>query len=233
MKTTTGCGKSPEYEEYFKEDRDFKIIVETYNKHFTQSEKVAKIEALDYLQFKAPANLRNPKELYMYIEFWGLDPMNVPEQPDSILFGRWITNGQREMLNKISLKTRKFIGNTSMDPALSILMVNQAAVRPGDLVLDPFVGTGSLLVTAAIYGGFVFGSDIDYMMLHGKTRPSRITQKKRDPDESVASNFAQYGCQSQYLDVFVADFSQNVWRDDFKFDAIITDRNYDRNALYV
>lgn len=64
-----------------------------------------------------------------------------------------------------------------MDAQLSLLMANQAQVNDGDLVLDPFVGTGSLLVAAAQFGGCVFGSDIDYLMLHARTRPSRITQK--------------------------------------------------------
>lgn len=64
-----------------------------------------------------------------------------------------------------------------MDAQLSLLMANQAQIKDGDLVLDPFVGTGSLLVAAAQFGGYVFGSDIDYLMLHARTRPSRITQK--------------------------------------------------------
>lgn len=81
------------------------------------------------------------------------------------------------MLRKFSLKTRKFIGNTSMDPQLSFLMANQACVKDGDIVLDPFVGSGSLLVAAAEFGGYVLGTDIDYLMLHGRTRPSRIKQK--------------------------------------------------------
>lgn len=33
--------------------------------------------------------------------------------------------------------------------------------------------TGSLLVAAAYFGGFVFGVDIDYMMIHGQTKPTR------------------------------------------------------------
>lgn len=109
-----------------------------------------------------------------------------------------IADGQRSLVNDISLKTRKFIGNTSMDPTLSLLMANQALAKPGDLVYDPFVGSGSLLVAAAKFGGrsfkitiddeffdnfaimkiaYVAGSDIDFLMLHGKTRPSRIKQK--------------------------------------------------------
>lgn len=64
-----------------------------------------------------------------------------------------------------------------MDAQLSLLMANQAKIKVGDIVLDPFVGSGSLLVAAAQFGGYVLGTDIDYLMLHGRTRPSRIKQK--------------------------------------------------------
>lgn len=64
-----------------------------------------------------------------------------------------MADGNRGQINEISLKTRKFIGNTSMDATLSLLMANQAMVKQGDLVYDPFVGTGSLLVAAAKFGG--------------------------------------------------------------------------------
>lgn len=84
-----------------------------------------------------------------------------------------------------------------MDPTLSLLMANQALAKSGDFVYDPFVGSGSLLVAAAKFGGMFFpliyfetfnqhsfidiayvaGTDIDFLMLHGRTRPSRIKQK--------------------------------------------------------
>lgn len=64
-----------------------------------------------------------------------------------------------------------------MDPQLSLIMANQAQIRNGDLVFDPFVGTGSLLIAASQFGGYTFGTDIDFLMLHGRTRPTRISQK--------------------------------------------------------
>lgn len=64
-----------------------------------------------------------------------------------------------------------------MDPQLSLLMANQAKIKNGDMVLDPFVGSGSLLVAGAQFGGYVFGTDIDFLMLHARTRPTRISQK--------------------------------------------------------
>ena len=36
-----------------------------------------------------------------------------------------------------------------MDPTLSLLMANLTGVKDGDLVLDPFAGTGSILLAAA------------------------------------------------------------------------------------
>ena len=48
------------------------------------------------------------------------------------------------------------------------------------------------------FGGFVFGSDIDYLMLHAKTRPSRKGQKRRSQDEKFRANFEQYGLASRY-----------------------------------
>ncbi|KAM7359387.1 tRNA (guanine(10)-N(2))-methyltransferase homolog [Cochliomyia hominivorax] len=211
---------------FFHKDCSFKITVETYNKHFTQKEKIEKIETMDYLPLEGNVNLKTPQVEWWYIEFWGLDPTQVPEQPEDILFGKWLANGQRHLIKEMSLKNRKFIGNTSMDTQLSLLMANQALIQAGDLVFDPFVGTGSLLVSAAKFGGYVLGADIDFMMLHARARPSRITQKVREKDESIKANLKQYNCANRYMDVVVADFSNPLWSDRIKFDSIITDPPY-------
>ncbi|XP_076279499.1 tRNA (guanine(10)-N(2))-methyltransferase TRMT11 isoform X2 [Lasioglossum baleicum] len=215
-----------EMKNYVGPQKSFKVIVETFCKHFSQSEKVNKIESFSYLPFEGPVKLNNPDTTLCYIEFYGLNPNNIPDEPYELFFGRWITSGQRDLIQKLSLKTRKFIGNTSMDPQLSLIMANQAQVQKGDIVLDPFVGTGSLLVAASHFGGYTLGTDIDFLMLHGRTRPSRKLQKIREKDESVAANMRQYGTSSYYLDVVVSDFSVPLWRSDMAVDAIITDPPY-------
>ena len=80
------------------------------------------------------------------------------------------------------------------------------------------------MIAAAHYGGFISGTDIDYLTLHGKSKPTRAHQKKRQPSESIKGNLQQYGLLSQYVDVFVGDASRPVWRPSFTFDAILTDR---------
>ncbi|KZC04190.1 tRNA (guanine(10)-N2)-methyltransferase like protein [Dufourea novaeangliae] len=206
--------------------KSFKVTVETFCKHFSQSEKVNKIESFSYLPLEGPVKLNNPDTTLYYVEFYGLNPNDIPDKPYELFFGRWITSGQRDLIQKLSLKTRIFIGNTSMDPQLSLIMANQAQVQKGDIVLDPFVGTGSLLVAASHFGGYTLGTDIDFLMLHGRTRPSRRTQKIREKDESIVANMRQYGISSCYLDAVVSDFSVPLWRSDMTVDAIITDPPY-------
>ncbi|KAK1127211.1 hypothetical protein K0M31_003759 [Melipona bicolor] len=215
-----------EIKKYAGPHKSFKVIVETFCKHFSQGEKVNKIESFNYLPLEGSVRLNNPDTTFYYIEFYGLDPNNIPKEPYELFFGRWITSGQRDLIRKLSLKTRKFIGNTSMDPQLSLIMANQAQVQKGDIVLDPFVGTGSLLVAASHFGGYTLGTDIDFLMLHGRTRPTRISQKIREKDENIATNMSQYGKRSYYIDVVVSDFSYPLWRSDMCIDAIITDPPY-------
>ncbi|KAJ3664594.1 hypothetical protein Zmor_000150 [Zophobas morio] len=213
-------------EPYFQKDLSFKIQVETFCKHLTQKEKVNKLETFSYLPIKGPVKLTDPDVCLQYIEYYGTNANDPPEFPYFVFFGRWVAGGLRNLMKKLSLKTRKFIGNTSMDPQLSLLMANQAQVRSGDMVLDPFVGSGSLLVAAAEFGGYVIGGDIDYLMLHARTRPSRITQKERSADESIKANMDQYNLQHRYLDVLINDFALSFWRDNVEFDSIITDPPY-------
>lgn len=68
----------------------FRITVETFNKHIQQKQKIEKIETLDYLPFNGSVALKDFDYEYYYIEFYGLDPNNVPAVPDHILFGKWV-----------------------------------------------------------------------------------------------------------------------------------------------
>lgn len=42
------------------------------------------------------------------------------------------------MMDVFDLKKRAYIGNTSMDAEVSLLMANQALAAPGKLIYDPF-----------------------------------------------------------------------------------------------
>lgn len=72
-------------------DSSFRMTVETYNKHFSQAEKIQKIESMDYLPLNGRIELKNPDHNFIYFEFWGTDPTNVPDEPEEIVFGRWVS----------------------------------------------------------------------------------------------------------------------------------------------
>lgn len=86
-----------------------------------------------------------------------------------IRFTLQVAEGQRELVTRLSLKNREFIANTSMDPTLSVVMSNLAQTRKADFVYDPFVGSASLLVAAAIHDAYVLGMcTVDDRMVTGK-----------------------------------------------------------------
>lgn len=215
--------KKFQVEEKYKTE-SFKFRVESFNKSLKQHEKIKKIDSMSYLNFEGPIDLNNPTNTFVYFEYYGLDRLKINDEPEEIFMGKFISEGSRELISSISLKTRKFIGNTSMSPELSILMATQGLCNKNCLVFDPFCGTGSTLISAALLGATVIGSDIDFLMLHGRTRPSRINQKQREKDEGVKANMVQYNLAHLFLDVFVGDFATCPLRDNLKFDAIICDR---------
>ncbi|XP_070305951.1 tRNA (guanine(10)-N(2))-methyltransferase homolog isoform X3 [Odocoileus virginianus] len=177
----------------------YKIKIHTFNKTLTQEEKVKRIDALEFLPFEGKVNLKKPQHVFSILEDYGLDPNHIPENPHNIYFGRWIADGQRELIESYSVKKRHFIGNTSMDAGLSFIMANHGKVKKNDIVFDPFVGTG---------------------------KASRKNQKWRGPDENIRANLRQYGLEKYYLDVLVSDASKPSWRKGTYFDAIITDPPY-------
>uniref|UniRef100_A0A3P9PBQ5 tRNA (guanine(10)-N(2))-methyltransferase TRMT11 n=1 Tax=Poecilia reticulata TaxID=8081 RepID=A0A3P9PBQ5_POERE len=211
---------------YMQKGSSYRINVYTFNKTLLFEDRIKKIDALDYLPFEGTVSLKNPQHIFCLLEDYGTDPNNIPEHPNYIYFGRWIADGQRELIRSYSVKNRHFIGNTSMDAGLSFIMANHAKAKDNDLVFDPFVGTGSLLVACSHFGAYVCGTDIDYNTIHGKGRSSRKNQKWRGPDENIRANLRQYGKEDMYVDVMVSDASKPVWRKAALFDAIVTDPPY-------
>lgn len=211
---------------YSKSDQTFRVNCESFGAKTSQSTKVEWIRKMIFLEtFQSRPDLSNPKQIYSIFE------MNEKRTDNGLpikeyYFGRQLTQGDRATIHAINLKERTFIANTSMDPMLSLISANCAKVKPNDVVYDPFVGSGSLLIAAAHMGAYVMGSDIDWMLLHGKSRPSRKGQVSRKEGESVRANLRQYSLEDRYLDVMVSDITRSPLVDKFTVDSIISDPPY-------
>ena len=62
---------------------------------------------------------------------------------------------------------RPFFYPGSMNPKLARCMVNLSRAKEGELLLDPFCGTGGILIEAGLIGCKVIGSDIYWKMKNG------------------------------------------------------------------
>lgn len=116
-----------------------------------------------------------------------------------------------------------------MDAELALWMTNIAKVDPGSFVFDPFVGSGSLLLTSAHYGAMCLGSDINYNVMMALGKSARMGQGDRKPEETLRGSLAHFGLENAYIGAAIIDNNINPWRcnaDSGWFDAIITDPPY-------
>lgn len=148
-------------------------------------------------------------------------PENDARPPLAVYFGRILGQGRatkgRGDVERYSLKKRTYLGPTSMDAELSFIMSNLGHVEKGKYVMDPFVGTGSILLSCAIRGAFCIGTDIDIRVLRG-----------RNEHENVRSNFAQFGLpRPELVRSDNAMYNRHYRRSTIPlYDSIVTDPPY-------
>ena len=98
----------------------------------------------------------------------------------------------------------------TLAPRLARSLANLAQIGPGDRVVDPFVGTGSLLIEAALLGARTVGVDASATMIRG-----------------ALDNFAHLGLSPETLRQADAAEAAKEFPPD-AFDALLTDPPYGR-----
>ncbi|KAJ2797326.1 hypothetical protein H4R21_004363 [Coemansia helicoidea] len=200
--------------------KSFKFTVDSFGRTLSQDDKVAVIESFSFLGFQGPIRMRDPEAEFFVCEDYGESGRSQPnKRPRRIWFGRVVGRGSRDLIDVFDVKKRRYLGNTTMDAELSLVMANQALARTGSLVYDPFVGTGSFLLTCAHFGACTVGSDIDGRQIRG-------TAGFRRGVDGIQANLAQYRVADRVLDTVVFDVCRNPWRPGPLFDAIVTDPPY-------
>ncbi|ORE16980.1 tRNA guanosine-2'-O-methyltransferase [Rhizopus microsporus] len=196
----------------------FKFVVSAFGSTINAKDQLKIINSFSYLGFEGPIDMKNPDVQFHVLADHGTENAytNKPTQtePHYIYMGKLVATGSRDLVNKYNLKKRKYLGTTSMDAELSLVMANQALAAPGKIVYDPFVGTGSFLFTCAHFGAYTLGSDIDGRQIRGKG------------EKGIRSNVEQYNLQGRVLDTLVFDICHNPWRTTEWIDAIVTDPPY-------
>ncbi len=105
---------------------------------------------------------------------------------------------------------RPYFSPVSLHPKLARVMVNLSRTRAGGKLMDPFCGTGGILIEAGLIGLDAVGGDIDLKMVEG-----------------TRANLAHSGARS--IQVHLCDF-QELASHDGRIDSIVTDPPFGRSA---
>ncbi len=76
----------------------------------------------------------------------------------------------RKQFDRRKVAERPFFSPISLHPRYARALINLTEAKRGDTVLDPFCGTGGIVLEAALLGMRAIGSDIDPQMVEGCKR---------------------------------------------------------------
>ena len=125
---------------------------------------------------------------------------------EGIVIGEVVEDINRGLFKERSNEKRPFSSPISMDPILARVLVNLSEVSAGESVLDPFCGTGGVLIEAGLCGILPKGLDIQEKMVSG-------TQKNLE-NYGILNHDIKQGDISEVDDIFDG------------YDVIITDLPY-------
>jgi tRNA (guanine10-N2)-methyltransferase len=228
---------------YFQQDVSWRAHILSHQRHLNNEDQIDRINRFEkILPLLGPIKMKGADLEWGYLEEW-TTPSIVPEEEEANLdmcqfrnevrqgklgnhrqkqrllsmhVGRKVSDGvARDLIVKMDVKQRKYIGNTTMEAQMSLIQALMAKAGPGKIVYDPFAGTCSILLAAAALGADVFASDIDGRMMRGKG--DRI---------AVLESAKQYGVEDRFLGFVCSDISQHPWRGSALFDAIVADPPY-------
>jgi tRNA (guanine10-N2)-dimethyltransferase len=128
---------------------------------------------------------------------------------DKAHIGKEIVEIDRTQYEKRKNRFLPFNSPISIHPRLARALINMTANSRECRTLDPFCGTGTLLIESALMGMDVHGSDLSEKMIEGSR-----------------ANLKQLGLTADLKKLDVAEISKF----DKKFDCIVTDPPYGRSS---
>lgn len=204
---------------YFSVDSTWKIIMDGWGSAISNFEELHR--RLAFVPFRGRVCLTAPDHRFRLIRASTDANTGLPSHPMRWFFCRQVAMVDKKICSKYMLPGRRYLGPTSMDAEMAAIMANQAQVKRGSLVLDPFVGTGSMLIAAAAVGAATVGSDIDMRII----RLGKTDAKGRHVD--LWTNFDDYRLPPP-VGLMRGDAHLMPWRSGMEemFDAIVADPPY-------
>ena len=218
--------KESESSESFRFDMDFRGLSEKREKEIEMINKFQKFN------FKGKVDIKNAKRIFVIFRNTIENQKTKKVISTKYFFGRQLAGKDEKELRfytKFVLTKRKYIGPTATDHLLSFLMANFAQIKEGQVVIDPFVGTGSLLIPPSYFKAQCFGCDLDVRVLRGYsvgyTRKNDDDKTPQKMQGNIFSNFDDYNFPRPQI--IRQDINKPAFRKkNFLFDAIVCDPPY-------
>ncbi|MBO3798171.1 MAG: DNA methyltransferase [Thermoproteota archaeon] len=131
-------------------------------------EALALETGLNRLASKTPGiavDLENPENI-----------LDVVSSNGFLILGRRVCNSARRSIMSRSGGRKPFFHPSSLKVELARTMLNLARVKQGSIVVDPFSGTGTVLVEAYELQAHAIGLDVDPLMVYSSCRNYRWFQ---------------------------------------------------------
>jgi len=187
--------------EYLKSGESFAVRIKHVKNHAREVDGMALERKLGEIILgtaeKVKVNLQNPEKTFVGIL-----------TNEKLVFGLKLADVPPKSFMERRPKKKPFFHPSAMPPKLARCMVNLARPKAGELVFDPFCGTGSMLLEAALTGCRVLGADIQRRMAHGSLK-----------------NLKHFGIEPE--GIIVADVKNPPVR---KVDCVVADPPYGRSA---
>lgn len=131
---------------------------------------------------------------------------------NSCIFGEVIASINRKQFGERKPHKKPFFYPGAISPKIARAIVNLCEIRENDLVLDPFCGTGGILVEAGMIGARVIGIDVQRSMIQG-----------------AGMNLGSHGFEYR----LICGDACNLPVADQSIDVVITDPPYGRSAIVM
>jgi tRNA (guanine10-N2)-dimethyltransferase len=135
---------------------------------------------------KTEVDLENPEKTF-----------KAYKKGEKIIITELVQDIDRGLYGKRKNQERPFSSPVSLDPVLARVLVNLSEVSAGETVLDPFCGTGGILIEAGLCGCGVAGLDVKEEMVKG-------TRENLEEYGIIAHDIRE-GEASETLEIFDAD----------------------------
>jgi len=172
----------------------FKVRMESFGGTVSSSEQLEMIYSIEkFLKIKGTVRMKDPELVIWVARVMEQGWQGLPNiAPPCYYMMREVALTDRRAVGKYDLKQRRFLGPTSMEAEMALIMANMAMARKGSLIYDPFVGTGSVIVAAAHFGAYTFGMDIDMRILRPAVMGEIKRCKKTGEILDILTNFKDY-----------------------------------------